>query len=43
MACSLAPREIVIANMTGAVPERPHEMLALWERYDPEVIVVPSV
>lgn len=40
MPCSPSPKEIVIAHMTRAVPERHDEILALWERYDPEVIVV---
>jgi hypothetical protein len=40
MALPLSPRQIVIANMTGGVPERRDEILALWERYNPEVIDV---
>lgn len=40
MAALPSPREIVIAHMIEAVPERCDEILALWERYDPEVIIV---
>ena len=36
---SLPPREIVIANMMGAVPERHDEIAALWAHYDPTVII----
>jgi hypothetical protein len=40
MAYSPSSEDIVIAHMTGAVPERRDEIRALWERYDPKVIVV---
>lgn len=35
-----SPKEIVIATMEAAAPERHDEIYALWKKYDPEVIVV---
>lgn len=36
---SMSPKEIVIATMTGAVPERREEITAMWEYYSPKVII----
>jgi len=34
------PKRAVIALMNGAVPEREAELMALWERYHPDVVLV---
>lgn len=31
--------QVVISLMIGAVPERKEEIMALWEKYHPEVVV----
>lgn len=37
---SPSPKEVVISHMTGTAPERRNEIMAMLERYNPEVIVV---
>ena len=39
MGCSPSAKEIVVAHMTGAVPERRNEIRGLWERYDPKFVL----
>jgi hypothetical protein len=39
MGYRLSPEEIVVANMTGAVPERNDEIQDLWKQYHPNVIL----
>ena len=34
------PKRAVIALMRGAVPEREEELMALWARYNPDVVLV---
>lgn len=36
---SLSPKEIVVANMKGAVPERHDEIMAMWAHYNPKVVI----
>ncbi|MEX0916171.1 MAG: phage exclusion protein Lit family protein [Wenzhouxiangellaceae bacterium] len=40
MSYSKSPKEIVIADMVGAVPERREDIQALWSQYDPKVVLV---
>lgn len=40
MPYSKSPKEIVIAHMADAAPERREEIQALWSQYDPKVVLV---
>lgn len=42
MTTTITPKEAVISLMKAAVPEREEEIMALWKKYNPEVMLAPN-